>query len=246
MLGLYGPSVSNEPFSVELIDSGYAVITYKNQAGFIDVGRTVPRERCGLFRSDSLGLLSSLVEDLCSSESMIAFNLVGTELFGRSDDKGDSVNPLTAWDIHQIVPESRIGKTAELLDAELLDRIYKSNALVEVVWAGAGMDDEIVHRVGAGLKARFQALAQQWRDETGAYSFDGQKGQHSAYKQILDLGDSVVPLILQELVERPYRWFTALETLTGENPVKPEDQGHFSKTVDSWIDWGKRKGYIGP
>ena len=40
------------------------------------------------------------------------------------------------------------------------------------------------------------------------------------YQQIISKGEGIVPLILEELKERPSHWFWALEMITNENPVK--------------------------
>ena len=97
---------------------------------------------------------------------------------------------------------------------------------------------------GGQIETEFRSLADQWRTETGGFSFDYQREKHPAHQQILGLGENAIPLILRELIQRPYHWFGALETLTGENPIEPEEQGYFQRMVDAWVDWGEKKGYI--
>lgn len=94
------------------------------------------------------------------------------------------------------------------------------------------------------LAAQFRALADQWAAETGLFSFDYQRSRHPAYRQILALGQPVIPLLLQELQERPDHWFGALTTLAGENPIPPAAAGKFDQMVAAWLDWGRRQGYI--
>ena len=91
------------------------------------------------------------------------------------------------------------------------------------------------------LPARFRALAEQWKAETGMLSFHEQKAQHPAYGEIIAMGERAIPLILLELRERPYRWFAALRELTGENPIPPEAAGNFEEGVAAWLKWGVEK-----
>ena len=94
------------------------------------------------------------------------------------------------------------------------------------------------------LESRFRSVADRWRAETGMFSFAYQWEKHPAYQEIIAMGKQVVPLILQELKDRPDHWFGALRTLTGANPVPPEDLGFFQKMADAWLAWGQDKGYI--
>ena len=94
------------------------------------------------------------------------------------------------------------------------------------------------------IETQFRVLADQWRTETGGFSFDYQREQHPAYDQIVRLGENAIPWILRELRDRPYHWFSVLETLTGDNPINSEAEGNFQRMVDAWVDWGEKKGYI--
>jgi hypothetical protein len=38
-------------------------------------------------------------------------------------------------------------------------------------------------------------------------------------------------------------WFWALQSITGENPVKPEQRGRLTQMAEAWIQWGKEYGY---
>jgi len=66
--------------------------------------------------------------------------------------------------------------------------------------------------------------------------------RHPAYQQIIALGPPVIPLILRELRERPDHWFWALNAITGEDPVGPEDD--FDQAVEAWLRWGRERGYL--
>ena len=57
------------------------------------------------------------------------------------------------------------------------------------------------------------------------------------------MGQPVVPLPLRELERNPAHWFKALRTLTGANPVKPEQRGRMKQMAEAWLKWGREYGY---
>ena len=94
------------------------------------------------------------------------------------------------------------------------------------------------------VRQRFQILATQWREENALTSSVAEMAMHPAYQQIIGLGPAAIPLILKELEREPDHWFWALRSITGENPVLPEDAGRMQKMVASWLEWGRLRGYI--
>lgn len=68
---------------------------------------------------------------------------------------------------------------------------------------------------------------------------------HPAYQQIIGMGRTAIPYILEELAERGGHWFWALRAITGENPVDGSDQGDVEKMKLAWLQWGVREGYDG-
>jgi len=90
---------------------------------------------------------------------------------------------------------------------------------------------------------QFNELADQWEDETWAYSFVERKVLHPAYQRIIGMGRDAVPLILRRLQEQgPDHWFWALEMITGENPAEGTD--NMEGATDAWLAWGREIGYI--
>jgi hypothetical protein len=70
---------------------------------------------------------------------------------------------------------------------------------------------------------------------------------HPSYLRIIGLArefrkDEIERLILQELKSEPDHWFDALEAITGQNPVSPDDD--FDAAVNAWLDWGHKEGII--
>lgn len=94
------------------------------------------------------------------------------------------------------------------------------------------------------LEESFARLVYQWKKETRGVSSSTSIALHPAYQQIIAMGEPCIPLLLRELSRGSGRWFWALESITGENPVPPEFQGKTKYMVRFWLDWGKEKGYI--
>jgi hypothetical protein len=107
----------------------------------------------------------------------------------------------------------------------------------------------IVERLRAERQAhertarQFYRLMATWKTEVRFLSNINEKCSHSAYQQIIEMGQDVVPLILDELRREPDHWFAALRTLTGENPVPPEARGKPKEMTLAWLEWAEKHGY---
>jgi hypothetical protein len=92
------------------------------------------------------------------------------------------------------------------------------------------------------LQRRFADMADEWEEATAISSRVEQMIEHPLYKEIISLGRSVVPLILRRMRDDPGYWSSALEELTGENPV-PSGAHSLKAAAKAWIEWGRQKGY---
>jgi hypothetical protein len=92
---------------------------------------------------------------------------------------------------------------------------------------------------------RFQRLAAEWKQQSRYLSNTAQTALLKPFPRIIGMGLSAVPLILEELQREPDQWFWALEAITEENPVPPEDAGKIRSMAKAWIEWGKQQGYLG-
>ena len=90
----------------------------------------------------------------------------------------------------------------------------------------------------------FRALTSEWREATRFSSAPSAAAGHPSYWAIVDLGPSVVPLILASLKESPGPWFAALRELTGVDPVPPIDRGHPEASAGHWLAWGHANGLV--
>jgi hypothetical protein len=66
---------------------------------------------------------------------------------------------------------------------------------------------------------------------------------HPALREIISLGEAVVPFMLRDLAERPRLWVWALPEITGTDPVPPGDGGRIAKMSEAWLRWGREHGY---
>ena len=92
-------------------------------------------------------------------------------------------------------------------------------------------------------RERFRELADQWEIETVLLSNSQQAAEHPAHREILSMGESAVPLILERMQSQGGHWFHALREITNANPVKPEDRGNVGAMQAAWLEWGEEHGY---
>ena len=95
----------------------------------------------------------------------------------------------------------------------------------------------------SSLSQQFEQLAAQWRQETGHLSLMNDIVLNRAYQQIIGMGKPAIALILQDLKKQPDHWFWALRSITGENPIQPDDRGRLSQMTEAWLEWGRQHGY---
>jgi|SRR6516164_1851971 hypothetical protein len=93
------------------------------------------------------------------------------------------------------------------------------------------------------VEQRFRRLEALWQSETWPYSDPAKIINHSAFQEIIRMGEAVVPLMLRDIEEKPRLWVWALPRITGENPVPPEHAGYIREMGQDWLRWGREKGY---
>src|SRR6266436_3457706 len=91
------------------------------------------------------------------------------------------------------------------------------------------VNDNAPTRTTETLEQRFRRLDAIWRKETAYQSSSREIKDHPAFREVVALGEAVVPLLLQEIQGNPSLWVWALPEITGVNPVSREDQGNISK-----------------
>lgn len=93
----------------------------------------------------------------------------------------------------------------------------------------------------ADLDQRFARLAERWGLEAGGRSISTQMMDSDAFREIVALGEPVVPLILRELEHSHLHWHLALREITGENPATAAQPGKINEVRAAWLAWGRRR-----
>lgn len=107
--------------------------------------------------------------------------------------------------------------------------------------------DELIQRqnnaIDSEIADKFYTLASQWESEvegmSSSYMF-----QHHAYQEIVSMGNKVIPLLLSELKQNPLYWLSALNVITGVNPIPPSQRGKVKQMAQAWLEWGRNQGYM--
>jgi len=102
--------------------------------------------------------------------------------------------------------------------------------------------DEV--EIEPAARARFTELADQWETDTFFVSNTSLAIKHPAHREIVSMGESVVPLILERMRGERGHWFFALHAITGANPVNPADRGKVVVMQQAWLQWGEANGYV--
>jgi hypothetical protein len=141
---------------------------------------------------------------------------------------------------HEVIDEARRARREirEQRLKEIRERVKARQLEFEFL---KNLVERFLHKEGE-LEETFNSFKEQWREETGHISSVSRKAMHPCYQRIIGLGLQAIPLILQELQERPADWFWALNAITGEDPVHEDD--NFDQATQAWLDWGKSKGYL--
>ena len=93
-------------------------------------------------------------------------------------------------------------------------------------------------------RQRFTELAERWERDTFFLSSSSHAIEHPAHKEIVSMGEPVVPLILERMREKGRHWYFALHAITGANPVNPADRGKVAVMQKAWQHWGEANGYV--
>jgi hypothetical protein len=92
------------------------------------------------------------------------------------------------------------------------------------------------------LRAEFRSLVEQWRRDTHHFSQISKKVTHPAYFRIMGMGERAIPLLLEELRDRPSHWFSALKAIANFDPVPTGASPAMAR--DAWLEWGRKNRLI--
>lgn len=94
------------------------------------------------------------------------------------------------------------------------------------------------------VEQHFRRLEAAWNADTSHLSSATKIMEHPAFREIVGMGASVVPLMLRDLEKRPSLWVWALPDITGIDPVPEKDRGYIAKMTEAWLRWGREQGYL--
>lgn len=94
------------------------------------------------------------------------------------------------------------------------------------------------------LKEYFESLKYLWLEETKYSSNIYLTTNHPAHLTILQLGEQVLPLLIDDLQKNNNHWFITLNKITGVNPVPPEHAGDVEAMRNDWIIWAEENNII--
>ena len=90
----------------------------------------------------------------------------------------------------------------------------------------------------------FTKAADEWEQEVVGLSMLRQMTNRPSYHHLQELGESIVPYVLDRLRAQPsVRWCYLLCDITGENPVDESDRGSVPAMANAWQQWGASRGH---
>lgn len=89
-------------------------------------------------------------------------------------------------------------------------------------------------------RAQFDAALERWQVDMAFDSLPDEMKGHESFREVVQQGSKVVPLIAARLRRSPSFLFLALEEILGEDPVPEEAYGNLQATVSSWLQWLQR------
>jgi len=91
------------------------------------------------------------------------------------------------------------------------------------------------------MEQRFRRLRGQWSWDTRVLSDPAKIMGHPAMREIIAMGNEVVPIILRDLRDQPSLLVWALPKIVGANPPF---EGNNDKMIEAWLKWGRDKGLV--
>ena len=148
----------------------------------------------------------------------------------------------TGSDIEDIKPVTLMPfGNPEFFRGELIYDTYESYGSSQHDTFGLRKSHITIH---SSLYGIFRELADQWKADTLFVSSLPDIENHEAYRSIIGLGPSVIPLVLDEMVREPNWWFMALESLVDDPPEIAGLEGDLIGMTSAWVQWGEKHGYV--
>lgn len=183
----------------------------------------------------------------------LAFETLATVHIGRgthvqadvvADDRPVQIVPTAlgaaSGQLFWMLPGPRTGVVADDYMVEV-DSFRRHSEL----WHGTSQFDGLQSAPGVAadsLRSTFRRLVDQWLSETMMLSSLTALALDKSYQRIIGLGFPALPLLLEELRDRPHQWFWALASIAGEDPAAGTTD--FDSARQLWLDWGRKRNLI--
>jgi len=152
---------------------------------------------------------------------------------------------------HMASDQESLGQTAggEEIDMSSVEKLIK---ILDIMKELPAYFLRVLHSLLEGLSLsqkpelveRFHKLKNEWETDTAAHSSLTEIAMHSAYQQIIGMGQVAILLIMDEIRKKPGHWFWALKSITGQDPVPPEKRGRIKDMTEAWLHWWEDHMYL--
>lgn len=169
----------------------------------------------------------------------------------KSLASGSVVDSTFPWDMESVIlpaPDSVSGKIIQTMWENFAEAQHiedEAIRLVEKSLRGSDADYGFpvsLSRSPSALELEFHKVVDKWRKDTQHASSIGRMIKHPSYQRVIEMGRDVLPLLFRELDAHGDHWLVALNSITGEDPAKPDST--FNEAVQAWLTWGKERGYL--
>ena len=106
---------------------------------------------------------------------------------------------------------------------------------------GSGSYLDVDELVTAYNYSKFRRLLKKWRSETHYFSTVEAKIKHSAFEEIVKMGEQTVPWIVEELQTQRDFLFIALHFILEEDPTAHCAKGKPIELIEAWLLWAEQE-----
>lgn len=148
----------------------------------------------------------------------------------------------------EALPQPRVKEIGAVAAAFTMTLSVLSGGIADHgVWGSVRGDREVEvpqtsHAPSRSVLLEFEQLVREWRSACAFLSSTTKRTAHPAFRRIVGMGYSAVPLLLQHL-DQPGDWDIALAEILGEDPVPASARGNRDATVAAWRTWAARNGW---
>jgi len=135
-----------------------------------------------------------------------------------------------------LLKDISIDSIMKMPDSATTDDMTNEVELIEYVIERVKDDEEDFNK--------FRNLAKKWKEETLIMSSVSKIVSNQSYLEIIKMGKKVLPYIFQDLKSTHVFWFSALEKITGCDPIPQSHWGIAKLMSEDWLKWGEKHGYV--